>query len=290
MLEQVVFINSYQRSGSTLLGILLGIQENVTYIGESRNIEHHLINNSECYCNKNINNCKFWSEVFDKLNIEDLKTDINLERGFYLIKAASLFNPLAQIMVNTPLKKLLSPISVIENIIALYQTVSNITSASNVVDSSHRTEHMKLLLPKFGKNLKIIFLVRDGRAVVNSVLKRQKSTIITEAKRWKRFHILAKIAHWGLKSENIIMVRYEDLCNNPEKEMDRVGKLLGISTQVPFDLDTEDVHFIGGSPTIKKAKLSQIKLDESWKKTWSAHDINDFEKYAGKLNNSFGYI
>lgn len=63
--SKILFINSFQRSGSTLLGMLLDYNPAITYLGEVRNIHELLRMGKKDFNGDHLAECSFWKCVLD---------------------------------------------------------------------------------------------------------------------------------------------------------------------------------------------------------------------------------
>ena len=110
----------------------------------------------------------------------------------------------------------------------LYGSLAETEETQIIVDSTKNPIRMKLLYLTRPSQLKIIFLVRDGRAVAASARRRLGISISQAARRWKRasWNLL-----WVLKTipnTSIYRLRYEDLCDQPDIELGKLCKFIGV--------------------------------------------------------------
>ena len=285
------------RSGSTLLGMLLNSQQDVIYLGEVRNFKEALDDNRSCYCGMNMKECSFWSSIIERIDENKLELYTKTKYGVAhkIVKYLSLFNcPVSAFRIAGKLSAgIEKEIQTVDNILKIYKAASNVSCKPIVCDSSHRNTQAKLLWLMLNKKLKVIHLVRDGRGVSNSIMKRTNCDIREAAVSWKRNNIFSLLTHIGISKKSIIRIRYEDLCLNPFDEIERICKFTGIpfsheSLQLLFEKGM-DHHNIGGSSTIRKNKLSSLTLDEKWKNDLTEDQKKQFEKIAGKINRKYGY-
>lgn len=295
--DKIVYINSFTRSGSTLLGMLLNSQNDLVYLGEVRNFHEALEENRECYCGSNLRECSFWSAVIEKIdkNTLQLYTKTKNSAAHKFVKYLTLFNfPVSILrMIGKLSAGIKREIQVIDNILDIYNAASNTTSNSIICDSSHRNTQAKLLWLMHRKNLKIVHLVRDGRGVSNSVMKRTNCSMQEAASSWKRNNIFSFLTHIGISKKSILRVKYESICLHPFDEIEKICKFIGIpfskeSLQLLFE-NSMDHHNLGGSSTIRRNKLSRLELDEKWRNDLDEDQKKEFENIAGKFNRKYGY-
>jgi len=147
---------------------------------------------------------------------------------------------------------------------------------------------LKRLFPKS----KIIFIVRDGRAVANSYLqvKWGVANIYAAGERWKG-EVELQRQFWETHRDSCWHVKYEDLLANPEKE------LRGISSFLGEEFSPSMLTYNKQSNTIIKPRSSNEnafrKIDRTmeakWKKELTRFQIGVFESIAGHQLRDFGY-
>jgi hypothetical protein len=134
-------------------------------------------------------------------------------------------------------------------------------------------------------------LVRDGRAVIKSLIKRENYTLkqSVDAWLWGNRNI-EKIKRNYLSSENVYTLRLEDLCNDPEKYKHELFDFCQVqySSEINYD-DITNRHIIGNS--MRHSFTGEIrKHDDSWIKELSENDLNYFNSKGGRtLNLKLGY-
>ncbi len=142
------------------------------------------------------------------------------------------------------------------------------------------------------ENLKVIHLVRDGRAVLHSELKRGRNDVKEIAREWK---LINKHSLYSLRSiplKNKIFIRYEDLCTNTIKVMRNIYLFLGVEPIDSFLLGGWEHHLVPGNSLLRNLSSSEtikVMLNETWKDQLSSETLEIFERVAGKLNKEFGY-
>jgi Sulfotransferase family len=159
-----------------------------------------------------------------------------------------------------------------------------------VVDSSKTTVRLKLMHLVRPERTRVIYLVRDSRAVVASAMRRQRITAEVAARVWKRENAnLARVLQ-SIPSAQKHQVRYEDVCADPAKELTGICAFLGISFEPQMvRLWERPVHNIPGNPMLFQKSKRDVTRDERWRRELSGSDLATVERIAGSLNRSFGY-
>ncbi len=292
---KLLFINCYPRSGSTILGKLLGSHSSITYLGEVRNIHEHLVKNKPDYNGDFLSNCPFWKSVFENLgdNPIDLPTKISYDdlRLFSLNGIANqIMSPSIDAFIGSLSKKFKEEKFARENIRKYYRATSKVIGSNWILDSSHHTVEVNDHFHLGDQELRVIFLARDGRGVVNSMLKKSNLSIKQATKKWARFNERAMSFHSKLSPNHLHKIKYEDLCKDPQLEVNKICNFLGLEEyNLEQNFTLTEFHFIGGSPTVKSNARFDIRLDESWKDVLSKPDLKIFDKYSRGLNQRLGY-
>jgi Sulfotransferase family len=200
----------------------------------------------------------------------------------------------------------------------LYEILSRRTERPIVFDSSKgiswikpRVRDLRDVVP-----LSLIVLTRDGRAVVNSRLrKRPEISARQQAAAWaKQMRDIEELAsHWP---GTVHRLRYEELTSRPERTARALADFLGVTFD-PWMLDpwSSDQHPLGGNagplllllrerarsavagvinPDEKTrdwyaAHPRGIMLDLRWKRELGADELAAFEEVAGEVNRPYAW-
>lgn len=97
-------------------------------------------------------------------------------------------------------------------------------------------------------------------------------------------------APFRLPGESSLFIRYEDICNAPEKQAQRVAQFLSVDFEPRMLNISRGVdHSIEGND-MKWKPNNAIKLNEKWKTALSGQQLKTFESIAGDINRKFGYV
>lgn len=248
---KVVFILGSGHCGSTLLDLLLDSHSKIIGVGEIITLSP----NSLCACGQVARRCDFWN------NIVDRKNDYNLK--IYRSKLNFFLNKNIFISPKKPHKEILSNDYINKSEKIFFQILVN-TGASVIVDSSKNVNRAELLSQSENIEPVIIHLVRDGRAVTWSYMKKYKK-FLPFAWKWAAENLKIEI----FKRRNqvkYIYVNYSDLCRDPERILKRILNVLELKFE-PQMLDFRKVehHQIGGN-RMKFSNSGRIREDKEWQK------------------------
>ena len=143
-------------------------------------------------------------------------------------------------------------------------------------------------------DVKFIHIVRDGRAVANSVLPLAwgENTAMAAAKMWLN-EIGFGCAAQAMFPDKVMMVKYEDVVRNPVKEVQRVLDFVGVEKNLKsaddfvfsgdfLPLFTLHQHAFVGKPPVEE-------FIDKWQKNMTTDQIKDFECFARKMLAILGY-
>jgi hypothetical protein len=298
----LAYILSANFSGSTLLAMLLGSQPEATTVGEMRAPALGDPDAYLCSCGQPIKKCGFWAEVsklmakrgIAEFDITQPQISIHDTENRYVHR---LLDPLPRGPVLETIRKTalaLSPAwpkhlnNMHRRNVALVEALQEITNAKVVIDSSKIALHLKYLLKNPALKIKIIRLVRDGRAVANSMLGRGTKNMQLAAFGWRRNNEAAERVLEDLPASQFTHLRYEELCRRPEETLRNLCEFLGMDAgKIVLDFRARTPHVLGNDMRLKSG--SEIRLDERWRTSLSKENLAIFEEVAGEMNRKYGY-
>jgi hypothetical protein len=177
-----------------------------------------------------------------------------------------------------------------ENSWSVVDAMAAVGGSRFVVDSSKSPVRLKLLCMMRPDRVRIVHLVRDGRAVTASAMRRRRMSASTAARIWKRDNRNLDVMLRTIPRRFMVDIHYEALCEDPARELKRICEFLGVAFEPEMLMLWErPVHNIPGNPMLFDRRLRTITQDERWRRDLSDHDVRAFEHTAGRLNRSLGY-
>jgi hypothetical protein len=281
------YILSMGRSGSTLLEFLLDAHPNINIPLESRFIIHLYYK----YAKKNT-----WTKKEKLTFIKDLYTDNKLT-DFWNINNKQLEKDILETKSNISFFELCRIITA--NYISFYPKEEiKIQGSKNPIYGLWSDE-----LYQLDKDAKFIHLVRNPMGVAASQKKLNHKHTFYYAYRWNL--IQKKVEALKKKSPaSFITVNYENLIKEPEKELKRLSKFLGVNfipEQLHFYETIKNVHDqITNNNEIKKLQKfnSHLKnltqpiqksIGESWKDTLSIKEQTSISYITNSYAKVYGY-
>jgi hypothetical protein len=310
-MAKYIYICSAGHSGSTLLDLLIGSHSKAASLGEISQFPKNIALNTLCTCGNEVRSCKLWQEIIQALSyqfgVDILKNPYLLNLGYF--KATTVVDRLhatrryelkrittrainyANLRFGTELfSPLLSRVhDGVKNKILLYDLVAAALGVDKVVDSSKDYLDAINLYKATPEQVRIILLMRDGKAVYYSGLKKGFSNT-SALNAWKRYYSRAiPLLKKNVKKNHIFFIKYEDLVLNTTYELEKLCKFIGLDYEKTAINFSKKVHHITNGNNMRFAESSEIKLDNTWKKMLSVSESYFFDKKAGKLNRQFGY-
>jgi hypothetical protein len=326
---QLAYVLAASHSGSTLLSMVAGAHPEACTVGE---LKANFLGNPEryrCSCRELIMECPFWKKVTAAMAAKGIEYDPTRART----SIASIPYPYV--------KRLLGPLHrgpflegirdaalslhpgwhrdlkvIQERNAALVNTLQELSGAKVIIDSSKVGLRLKYLLRNPGLDIKIIRMIRDGRAVALTYMDTDSFADATDpslrasgrdvglpglckkmaaglpmesaAREWRRSNEEAECLLAGLDKSQWIEVRYEDLCTETEATLRRIYEFLGLDpAKMERNFRSKEHHVVGNG--MRLDTTSEIWLDERWKQHLTKEDLLTFDSIAGDLNRRYGY-
>lgn len=296
---RILYIAGYGRSGSTLLDCILGSHEQMFGTGEFTHLFNELINDAKCSCLEPVRTCPFWNEVLSESG-KALGKAVDFSEARAVTRKVERIGPDQSESADG--KQYLALWD------ALYRAVGKVSGRQIIVDSSKNTRitwRRAATLHNSGNwDLKAIHLVRDPRAVMYSV-NRGHNDRLEEGKQqsvmggyfrglwgWTLSSYAVKAMKKQIGAENVLLLRYEDLVEQPFVEIERIGQFMGIEVTALCELiRNEDPidpgHGVSGNRMRRKGGL-KFKKDTEWER-----GLPGYARLAAKLvwpiAKSYGY-
>jgi len=240
----LVFVLGIARCGSTLLGRLLNGHPLVHCPGELLRLGPALEHGRLCGCGARLEECPYWSGQLGWLQ-SDYACD---ERRFD---------------------------------VPLYRRLAQADGADVSVDLS-KTLAWRIARRWKDPRVGHILLLRDSRGVLASAVRDGEDPAHQLERHLKWMNRLSgfvdKLGDRGL------VVRYEDLCSNPEAELRRIVAFMGLEFDPAMLRPADTVHhFVHSSVSGYLRNQNEIRLDERWRRELDAGTIARIEGVMKKV-------
>lgn len=318
----LVYILAASHSGSTLTAMLLNAHPDICTAGELKATSLGDPASYRCSCRALIGECPFWREVGERMKRAGFEYDVR-SAGMNLQDVPSpyarkLLRPLHRApgieavrdaMLNaSPAWRSWFPTWAARNT-ALVRAVAETAEVAMVADSSKIALRLKYLRKGTGLPIKVIQLVRDGRAVAltymrpsvfadaadpnlrgggSGVQRHAELTMTEAAHEWRRSNEEAREVLRTIPAADRIRISYEDLCTATPATLGTVHRFLGLAEHDSFGEFRQAPHHVVGNG-MRLDDTSEVKLDDRWREHLTQTDLREFDRVAGDLNRSFGY-
>ena len=224
---RVEYILSSGRSGSTLVGSVLGLADDHVFVGELRLVwQEGLVQNTPCGCGKPFLECSFWQDVFREAfgGFEEARRiapkPLLGEIGRFSVKLKELDKVLTFPGPGPDVPDDLRTLS------RLYAAIAKVSGARVIVDSSKSVRYAAMLNAVPGLSLHVTNLVRNPGGILMS-RSRQSRQRDGSQKTWKseqrRVKTVKAISKWVarnalasrlLRRKGGIRLMYEDFAQD----------------------------------------------------------------------------
>lgn len=280
---KVLYIAGEGRSGSTIMGNVLGEIDGFFFIGEAISIWHHfLIHNRLCACGVPANNCPTWQKILNiAFNLKVVDAHKMEKQGKTYARNRFLWKILLSNRTNKLHKEVAEYLHHTKN---LYHGISIGTNTEVIVDSSKKPTYAFLLNMIPSIEVYILHLVRDSRGVAHSwgkgkiqqqvsdeVIYMHQFTPLKSAWRWNISNLLTELL-LRHPPQNFLTIRYEDFVEEPAKTLSKVLQLLNLSER-NFPIRAHNQahlttnHAIWGNPNRFLTGNITLRHDREWQQT-----------------------
>lgn len=282
MKKKVLFILGTAHCGSTLLSLILDSHPQCFTVGELSNLPA---------LNKKGKLDDFWSHQFSQKELQNLSLGLSNAR----------ISPAIPLKIEKFFREIVN-----DDIFRPYSIIASKTPTDIIVDSTKTiywiSSMLRLKELKKEFDIYLLHLVRDGRAVVNSYLKKRRRMTVKEiSELWLR-RVTNNEVFFENFDQDKILVRYEMLVTKPQAMTQQVCDFLGIEFQ-PEMLNywKYEHHIISGNrgtrtsmnkfkssiETKQKSTNSLIKLDSRWLTEMKEDTIREFYAIVGDKNTPY---
>ena len=301
---QVLYIAGADRSGSTLLNVMLGQVSGLVSVGEARLLwERGLLEDRRCGCGVNFHRCPFWSEVLKRAvggsGAIDARALVRASRRTGTRHLPLMALPGSQRLFARRLKPYLSVLE------SLYRSIAETSGGAVIVDSSKSPAYALLLQLIPSLDVRVVHLVRDPRAVAYS-WRRPKlfaDTVVPTpmplrgaletALFWTAWNLALPplCRRYGART---CLVRYEDLVARPRGTLRKILRLVDReASPLPFASDSAfeiaTTHTVSGNPVRFDTGVVELKLDDAWRTGLSRRDRLIASAATWPLRLRYGY-
>src|SRR5215210_2542264 len=304
-MTDVLYLMGHGYSGSTLLTFLLGSHPQIATIGElgiaERTKRQTTPEEYLCSCHLSVRKCPFWQRVRREMAERGHEFDVWDSELELRARGGGLSDVILRAVQRGPALEMARSIGVqvvpgarrelarvLSRIEALAEIVTSIKGSRIFLDSSKRPERAVFMrrIPSF--DMRVLHLVRDGRAVTWSNMKNLGVGVEAAADSWVADNRAAEQARRYFPKDRWMTLRYEDLCADPAGTLSKIYTFSGLppGNGVP-QFRTGEHHVIGNR--MRLSSTSEIRIDDRWKTALKPEQMAAVESRVGELNRGYGY-
>jgi hypothetical protein len=278
----VLFVGGSASSGSTLLGALLGRLPGFFNAGEMNLLwEKWLRPSQHCGCGAPLSACPFWSAVVADVEAAGVDPARMAEFADRLDHTRRLPTVLARRL--TP-DSAAAWTELAAGTARLYEAAFRHSGASYLVDLSKVPTHLLLLQSVPAADVRVLHLVRDGRAVAFSWERRRRlarAGVPQGAGMRRHGSVLDDLLIWHFQNfaidrlrrrfRHATRVRYESIAASPAVALPRALARLGLEVREAGPLEDGLVargqHAVGGKDRVRFAGAgTAVAVDDAWRR------------------------
>jgi hypothetical protein len=283
---KIIYFIGTGHSGSTLLDIILGAHPQGVAVGELIGISRWLQNELKinCSCGQNMDNCEFWSHVFETWGYrvgKESVSEYSALQSFY--ERSSLLSLISRMFYQKQFYGSSKASKYFQLSAELYNTLIEVGGVTFIIDSSKNLVKALSLSKNPHVDLYLIHLVRDPRAVANSYYKFNLGNkenwgskmvyLLRMALMWILYNLLCEFILTRMEKEKCIQILYEDLVREPQKVLERIGGIveknyLSVAKKLMSGEALSVGHVVGGNQKLRTRQITMVK-DNKWKKELS---------------------
>lgn len=283
---KVLYIAGSGRTGSTLVGQMLGQLDGFFSVGEAVNLwERGLIARRKCGCGRPVPDCRSWSAILDRafgsVDAVDAARLSALARE--CDQARSIPRLLARRRTATPAHD-----EYLQALTSLYDATERETGCRVIVDSSKSPVYAEFVNKIPAANVYVVHLVRDPRAAAYSWLRKKKlpdfgderlmmqQSPVTSARRWCKAQVLTEML-WARRPGRYMLMKYEGLLQAPAEALGNISTFVGEEgVDLPFvdphRVRLDETHTVSGNPGRFLHGTVELRLDDEWLTAMRAKD------------------
>lgn len=282
---RVLYIGGAGRSGSTLLGNILGCRSGMFHAGEVTHLwRRGVLEDQLCGCGEPYSRCPFWTEVAARLS-DALALEPAVLAGIARLRdEVCSLRALPQLLwpeLRTPgFRRRLSEYGTV--LVETLRAIAATSGAEVVVDSSKYPPEALVLAERGDVRLSLLHLVRHVSAVAYAWTKTKERpeiwarrayfsrySVPKTAVAWLTFNaVFERMARLGTPAA-YCRVRYEDLVEAPTETLAAVGRQLGLDPREGWCVEARTAHFgpnhtVSGNPIRFRKGPMELVIDDDW--------------------------
>jgi len=303
---KVCYVSGFGRSGSTLVGEVLGQLEGFCTVGEVRGFWHRSVTPGwHCGCGELVVDCPFWKDV--RASGSPPISSYEPEDYFSVWRRSFRTRHTARILWDAKVRHRPVVPQYQAMLATLYRAIADASGASVIVDTSKRPADAIIASEIDFVDLYMLQVVRDPRAVAYSWRRKRPSaggvvggkdlgnrTPQKSSAEWLANNASFPVLRPFFAKDHYKLLRYEDFVAEPRSTTASIVDFLGEPPrELPF-LDDHTVllgptHTVAGNPDRFRTGPVAIKVDDEWRERMTRRDRVVATAVASPLMGLMGY-
>ncbi|MGA7538168.1 MAG: sulfotransferase [Steroidobacteraceae bacterium] len=291
--------NSY--SGATLLTLLLNDHSRIVSNGEAMFINERDQTHYECTCGEHLENCDFYRATAAHMRLPD---DTGWDRQLFMRVPSFSSSALVQGLlgsaryVSAARDRLIECIPAYRAIrdrflqaqLQFFANARGFAGAPIYLDGTKSLRRAQLLAADGRSDMKVLFLIRDGRGFCASYLKNTspRPSLAQSAQRWLAHIVRVDRFANGFPCIPLLTVRYEDLCRSTEETIRTICRFLEIPYENLAGGTTAKAHILGNR--MRRTFSGTIVEDVSWREKLDPRSQSRLRSIMKGQLERFGYL
>jgi hypothetical protein len=260
---RIIYIAAHGRSGTTLVGSLIGMLDDCCFVGEVWAAWTDGVRaNRLCGCGEAFRNCPFWTSVFDRaFGGFDTPASRDAERAIARLQAPGEALKFWRAILQHG--AIATDTTAYQNaLLPLYQAIRDVSGGKLIVDSSKLLRYGALIASLPNVDIRFVNVVRDVRGVMLSrarpALMRDGDARYTEESVTPRYRIMRVVWRWVVRNElsmrlidrfGGLRVLYEEFVRDPRPTLTALASAESATraTQRIEDGTVPAQHQLGGN-------------------------------------------
>jgi hypothetical protein len=280
------------RSGTTVIGNILGQQPGWTSVGELRWLwRRGLLDGRPCGCGRPLPDCLVWTETMRRV---DARLDPRAPSADQVVSWQEALAPLRRrlhiLRSTTPHEHDPAELVAYTGLLdAVYAEIAAVSGAHVVVDTSKRPHDATIAARATGVDHYVVHILRDPRATAFSwgrvkplpagegQAAMATRSPISAAARWIENTVGTVYLRRRIPASRWLFLRYEDFARDPRGAVLALARLVGEpgsteSFSDPRTVRLATAHTVSGNPDRFRAGPVRIAEDDAWRRQMRRRD------------------
>lgn len=281
---KVLYIAGYGRSGSTILGNILGQVKGFAHVGELSELWGALgAKQVGCGCGVPVAACDMWAGVLKEAYGVMYKPPAAQMLDFHRrnVHTYNFVHCTTSERSQALQRRLAEPLAALEK---LYRAIQEVFKCDVIVDSSKYPFYGYVLHLMQAIDPYVLHLIRDSRAGAYSLARKNPPcegllyhgpvNLLTSSLMWNYRNSALDVASRRFRHP-LLRLRYEDFVANPQGSLGRILELVGkTSSSLPLEdhkLNVNIQHTVHGNPSRFTTGRIEIRDNHEWAKQMKRH-------------------